>query len=73
MKTPFLIGIVLVVVGLIALAYGGISYTSREKIIDLGPLQATAEKTSTIPLSPVFGGLALIGGVVLLVAGSRKG
>jgi hypothetical protein len=65
-------GIVLIVLGLFALAYGGFSYTSREKIIDIGPLEATAEKKETIPLPPLLGGLALAGGVVLLIAGSKK-
>jgi hypothetical protein len=65
-------GIVLIVLGLFALAYGGFSYTSREKIIDIGPLEATAERKETIPLPPLLGGLALAGGIVLLVAGSKR-
>jgi uncharacterized membrane protein YidH (DUF202 family) len=67
-----LVGIVLIVIGVIALAYGGISYTRREKVLDIGPIEATAERRETIPLPPVLGGLALAGGVVLLIAGSRK-
>jgi hypothetical protein len=65
-------GIILIVLGVISLALGGINYTKREKVIDLGPIQATAERHKTIPLPPLLGGLALAGGVVLLIAGSRK-
>jgi hypothetical protein len=67
-----IVGIVLIVIGVISLAVGGISYTKREKVIDLGPIQATAERHKTIPLPPLLGGLALAGGIVLLIAGSRK-
>ena len=67
-----IIGIVLIVLGAIALAYGGISYTKREKVVDIGPLEATTETRETIPLPPVLGALALAGGIVLLVVGSRR-
>jgi len=67
-----IVGIILIVVGVIALAYGGISYTREEEILDIGPIEATAERRETIPLPPILGGLALAGGVVLLIAGSRK-
>ena len=67
-----IIGIVLIVIGVISLAYGGITYTKREKVLDLGPLQATADRQKTIPLPPLLGGLALAGGVVLLIAGAKK-
>ncbi len=67
-----IVGILLIVLGLVALAYGGFSYTKREKIVDLGPIQATAETRETVPLPPILGGLALAGGIVLLIAGSRK-
>ena len=72
MKTNMLIGIILIVVGIIAFAYQGITYTTREKVIDLGPLQVTADKTRTLPLTPIVGGIALVGGIVLLVMGSKK-
>lgn len=72
MSSTTWIGIILIVLGALALAYQGITYTSREKIIDIGPVQATADKEKTIPLPPIVGGLALIGGVVLVVAGTRK-
>ena len=67
-----IVGIVLIVIGVISLALGGISYTTKEKVVDLGPIQATAERHKTIPLPPLLGGLAFAGGVVLLIAGSRK-
>jgi uncharacterized membrane protein YidH (DUF202 family) len=67
-----IVGIILIVIGVVALAYGGISYTRREKVLDIGPLEATTETRETIPLPPVLGGLALAGGIVLLIAGSRR-
>ncbi len=73
MKTNTLIGIILIVIGIVALAYQGITYTTREKVVDIGPIQMTAEKTKTLPLPPIVGVVALVGGIVLLVVGSRKG
>jgi uncharacterized membrane protein YidH (DUF202 family) len=64
--------IALIVIGVIALAYGGISYTREKKVIDLGPIQATAKTRETIPLPPVLGVAAIAGGVVLLLAAARK-
>jgi hypothetical protein len=64
--------IVLIVLGAISLAYGGISYTRREKVLDVGPIQATAEKHETIPLPPVLGGIALAAGVGLLLLGPKR-
>jgi len=72
LKTYTLIGIILIAVGIAAFAYQGISYTTREKVVDLGPVHMSADQTKTIPLSPIVGALALVGGVVLLVAGSKK-
>ena len=72
MKPYSLIGIILIVVAVAAFAYQGISYTTREKVVDLGPLQVTADKTRTLPLSPLVGGIALIGGIALLVMGQKK-
>lgn len=72
MKPYTLIGILLVVVAIAAFAYQGISYTTREKVLNVGPLQMTAEKTRTLPLSPIVGGIALAGGVVLLVMGNKR-
>jgi uncharacterized membrane protein len=67
-----LVGIALIVLGIVAFAYQGITYTSREKVIDIGPFQATADTQKTIPLSPLLGGLALVGGIVLVVVGAKK-
>jgi hypothetical protein len=72
MKMASLVGILLIVLGVVGLAVGGINYTRREKVIDIGPIQATAEKHERIPLSPVAGGIALAAGVVLLIAGNRR-
>ena len=66
-----IIGVILIVIGLIGLVWGGISYTREEKVLDLGPIEATAERRETIPVTPVVGGLALAGGIILLVS-SRK-
>ena len=72
MKPIMLGGILLIILGVLALAYQGISYTRQEKVLDIGPIHATAEKHERIPLPPILGGLMLVGGVVLLVAGSRQ-
>ena len=71
MKAATIVGIALIILGVVAFAYQGITYTTQEKVIDMGPLQATIEKKETIPLTPLLGGLALAGGIVLLVAGAR--
>ena len=67
-----LVGVALIVLGMVAFAYQGITYTSRETVIDIGPLHATADTQKTIPLSPMLGGLALVGGIVLVVVGAKK-
>ena len=72
MKSSTVLGIILVILGIFALAYQGITYTKREKVIDVGPIHATKDKTKTIPLPPILGGIAVVAGVVLIVAGSRK-
>ena len=72
MKPVTWIGIVLVVLGALALAYQGINYTRQEKVLDIGPIHATAETHERIPLPPIVGGLALIGGIVLLVVGAKQ-
>ena len=73
MKTYTLTGIILILIGIVAFAYQGITYTTREKVVDLGPIQVTADKTKTLPLPPIVGGIALVGGIVLLVMGNKKG
>jgi hypothetical protein len=65
------LGIILCILGLIGLAWGGFSYKTQEKVVDIGPIHATLEKTHNVPLPPIAGALALIGGVVLLVAGRK--
>jgi drug/metabolite transporter (DMT)-like permease len=67
-----LAGIALIVLGIVALAYQGITYTSRENVIDIGPFHATAETQKTIPLSPLLGVLALASGTVLVVVGAKR-
>ena len=72
MKPVTLVGIALIILGVLALAYQGITYTTREKVIDLGPLQASVDKKKSIPLSPIVGAVALAGGVALVIVGARK-
>lgn len=72
MKPMFVAGILLVVLGALALAYQGITYTRQEKVIDVGPIHATKDTEEQIPIPPILGGLALAGGIALLVAGARK-
>jgi hypothetical protein len=72
MRQMSVAGVVLIVLGLVALVYQGITYTSRETVIDIGPLHATADRERTLPLPPVFGIAAVAGGAVLLMAGVRK-
>ena len=72
MKPKIIIAIILIALGIAAFVYQGITYTTREKVIDLGPLKVTAEKTKTLPLPPIVGAIALVGGVVVLVMGSKK-
>ena len=73
MNPKTILAVILIVVGVLVFAYQGITYTTREKVVDLGPLQMTAEKTKTLPLPPILGAIALVGGIVLLVVGNRKG
>jgi hypothetical protein len=65
------LGLILVVLGLIGLAWGGFTYTTRESVVDIGPIHATREKTHTVPLPPILGAVALIGGVALLMTGKK--
>lgn len=72
MKPATLVGILLVILGVIALAYQGITYTTHKDVVDVGPIHATKTEHKTIPLPPVLGGLALAGGVVLLLVGNKS-
>ena len=65
------LGIILIVLGLLGLAWGGFTYTTREKVLDIGPIHATREETHNVPLPPIAGAVALIGSVVLLVTAKR--
>ncbi len=72
MKSTSIVGILLIILGVIALSYQGITYTTRKKVLDVGPIQATKEEHKTIPLPPLVGGVALIGGVALLFAAGKS-
>jgi hypothetical protein len=72
MRPIMLGGILFVILGVLALAYQGINYTRQEKVLDIGPIHATAEKHERIALPPILGGLMLVGGIVMLVTGSRQ-
>ena len=73
MKPVTWLGILLVILGALALAYQGFNYTRQEKVLDVGPIHATAERHERVSIPPVLGGLALVGGVALLVAGAKRG
>jgi hypothetical protein len=72
MRPNTLLAVLLIAAGVAALIYQGVSYTTREKVVDVGTLHVTAERTRSISLPPVFGILAIVGGGVLLVLGNRN-
>lgn len=72
MKPMAIVGAVLIVLGIVALVYQGIHYTSRETVVDIGPIHATADRQKTLPISPIVGVIAVAGGVALLAVGMRK-
>jgi len=72
MKATTMMGILLVVLGIFALIYQGFSYTRREKVLDVGPIHATRDSTQRVPLPPIIGGLALLGGAALLAIGAKQ-
>ena len=72
MKPISIVGLVLIVLGVMALVYQGITYTSRETVVDIGPLHATADREKTLPLPPILGIVAVAGGAALLFVGARK-
>jgi hypothetical protein len=72
MKTNTIIAVILIVLGIAALAYQGITYTTHESVVDIGPLKMTSEKSRTLPLPPIVGAIALAGGIALLVVGRKK-
>ena len=72
MNSAGIVGIVLIAIGILALAYGGFTYTTRQKVIDAGPLQVSADREKTVPFPPILGGICLVGGIVLVLARNRK-
>jgi uncharacterized membrane protein len=72
MKPAMMLGILLIVLGALALAYQGFNYTKQERVLDVGPIHATAEEQKHVSIPPILGALALVGGIVLVVTGSRK-
>ncbi len=72
MKPTILIGILLIVLGGLALAYQGFNYTHRERVMDVGPMHVTREDHDRVSIPPILGGLALVGGIVLVLVGAKK-
>jgi uncharacterized membrane protein YidH (DUF202 family) len=72
MKLGTLVGIVLIILGVVGLAMGGFSFTRKEKVLDLGPVEATADKKHSVAIPPVLGAVAVVGGVLLVAATSRR-
>jgi uncharacterized membrane protein YidH (DUF202 family) len=73
MKTPTIVGIILIIVGILVLTLGGFSITKREKVLDLGPIQASVDKKENFPVPPLLGYISLIGGIALVVVGAKGG
>jgi len=71
-KAPLILGILLIAIGIFSLTYRGISYTEREKVLDVGPIEATTEEKKTVPIHPLIGAVAILGGVAMLVVGGRR-
>jgi drug/metabolite transporter (DMT)-like permease len=72
MKPAVIIGALLIIVGIAGLAFGGFSFTHKEKVLDLGPIEASADKKESLPVPPILGALAIVGGVVLLATSARR-
>ena len=72
MKPVAILGVVLIIIGIVALVYQGITYTSKDKVVDLGPLKVETKQEKTIPLPPILGVAALLGGVVLVAVSARR-
>jgi hypothetical protein len=71
-KAPVIVGILLILLGVAGLAFGGLSFTHKEKVVDLGPIQASADKKESLPVPPLLGALAIVGGVVLVASSARR-
>ena len=72
MKPGAVVGVVLILLGVIGLALGGFSFTKKEKVLDLGPIEATADDKKSVPIPPLLGVLAVVGGVVLVATSARR-
>jgi uncharacterized membrane protein YidH (DUF202 family) len=72
MQMNQLLGVVLIVLGVVAFAYQGVTYTTRETAIDVGPIEVTTDRTRRLPLPPIVGAVAVVGGIVLLIAGKKR-
>jgi hypothetical protein len=72
MKPGSILGIILIVIGLVGFAMGGFSFTKKEKVLDVGPIEATADEKKSVPIPPLLAGLALVSGVVLVAVSARK-
>ena len=72
MKPAAIVGILLIILGIAGLAFGGFSFTRKEKVLDVGPIEAHADKKESVPVPPILGALALVGGVVLIVTSARR-
>jgi len=72
MKAMAMLGILMIIAGALALAYQGFTYTHQEKVVDVGPIHATAEKHDRVSIPPILGGLILAGGIAVLIFGGKK-
>jgi uncharacterized membrane protein len=72
MRPAAIVGILLIILGVVGLAFGGFSFKHKEKVVDLGPIEATADKKESVPIPPILGGLAIVGGIVLLATSARR-
>jgi len=72
MRASLIIGVVLIALGVVSLVYQGFMYQTREKVLDLGPVEASRETRNWVPLPPILGGLALVGGIVMVISAARK-
>ena len=72
MKPAGIVGLILIVLGIAGLAFGGFSFTRKEKVLDLGPIEASADKKESVPIPPILGALAIVGGVVLVAVSARR-
>jgi uncharacterized membrane protein YidH (DUF202 family) len=71
-KPATIVGVVLIVLGVLGLALGGFSFTRKEKVLDLGPIEASADKKESVAIPPILGALAVVGGIVLVAAAAKR-